>query len=222
LQYISERSYLILAVLILFVFGWSHNLNNLANANKFKTNAETLDMQREYLTSMLESVPEKVVKTIFMELDFTYNERITIYRFENELFVPVGRYSINPTIKKYGRNNYPNSEGFIGKTWNNGHIHIEDLPDPTRAKRSYVTQVVSLCDISESILDKLSMKSRAYYCRNLLENSEPIAVVVFESLSPNLPKSPTEIDKLIESSLGQLLVNVIKTNLPLAKEESGR
>lgn len=62
------------------------------------------------------------------------------------------------------------------------------------------------------------MKSRAYYCRNLLENGEPIAVIVFESLSEQLPALVSDIDKLIEGSFGQLLVNVIKTNLPLARE----
>jgi hypothetical protein len=218
LKYISESTFRIFVVVILFIISWSHNINNLVNCEDIKNETEKLDRDVEYLTSTLESVPEKVVKTVFNYLGFSYNERITIYRFENDSFVPVGRYSVNNNIKKSGRSSYPNNEGFIGKTWDNGSVHIEGLPDPSKAKRGYLTQVTSECNIEQDTIENISMKSRSYYCRNLLENNDPIAVIVFESLSEKLPVLISDIDKLIEGPFGQLLVNVIKTNLPLARE----
>jgi hypothetical protein len=218
LKFISERWYLIISVLVIFIVGWLHVINNLADQQALKDEKNTLSADKEHLINTLESVPEKVIKSVFNYLNFSYTERITIYRFNETCFVPVGRYSLNIDFKKYGRREYSKDQGFIGKTWKNGAIHINALPDPDKSKKGYLNKVMAECNIEQRTVEALSMKSRTYYCRNLLSNEEPVAVIVFESIEASLPALIEDIEKLLEGALGQLLVNVIRTNLPLGRE----
>ncbi|MBN3553317.1 hypothetical protein JYA63_03500 [Fictibacillus nanhaiensis] len=71
---ISDSVFGIVGVVVLFIMGWSHNLNNIMNCEEYKNDAEKLDRDVEHLISTLESVPEKVVKAFYNKLDFTYNE----------------------------------------------------------------------------------------------------------------------------------------------------
>ncbi|GKV69864.1 hypothetical protein NCCP2716_23620 [Sporosarcina sp. NCCP-2716] len=170
------------------------------------------------LRSFLESTPERVIKSIFNYLGFGYGERITVYRYESAYFVPVGRYSKNLEFKKLGRDRYDYTEGFIGLAWQQGEIVVENLPDPEKQAKGYIREVNTQCKIEEETLSSMSMKSRSYYCINLDDNHEPIAVIVFESMKHVLPKNIDEIKKLMESSIGKLIVDVINMNIPPGKE----
>lgn len=218
LDFISEHVILIIITIIIFIISWIHTVNNSVDFHALRVEANNLSENNEHLINNLESVPVKVVKSVFNHLNFKYSERITIYRFDENCFVPVGRYSINPEFKNYGRKSYPKDQGFIGYTWKNGAVHFDGLPDPVKSKKRYIKDIIAKCNMEEDIIEALSMKSRAYYCRNLLYNHEPIAVIVFESIEDNLPVSTKDIDLLLEGVFGQLLVSVIRINLPLGRE----
>lgn len=174
-----------------------------------------LENQNNNLTSFLQTTPERVIKSIYKYLDFGYTERITVYRYVDSHFVPIGRYSKNIEFKKGGRNRYPNSEGYIGIAWKQGELVIEGLPDPDKQFKGYIREVKSKCNIEEMVISEMRMRSRSYYCLNLDNlNGDPIAVIVFESSNESLPKNTTEIKHLLDSSFGHLIVDMINMNLP--------
>lgn len=176
---------------------------------------EKMEHKINSLTLFLQSTPERVIYSIFNYLDFGYNERITVYRYADSHFVPVGRYAKNTEFKKGGRKRYPHSEGFIGIAWRSGHCTIEGLPDPEKQYKTYIKEVTTKCNIVESTISEMQMKSRSYYCLNLDSlHGDPIAVIVFESTDAKLPKKTEEIKHLLDSSFGHLIVDVINMNLP--------
>jgi len=210
--------YFVILVIIVSLVASAHATDRLSKYKSLEEEKNKLSAEREHLSMDLEGIPIKVIKSIYNYLNFSYKDRITIYRFNDLYFVPVGRFSINQNLRKYGRKQYPKDQGFIGKSWNEGAFFIEDLPDPERARQKYLSRVTSECNIDLNTLESIGMKSRAYYCKNLLYNGDPIAVIVFESTDSKLPASKEQIDTLLDGPIGDLLVEVIKLNLPLGRE----
>lgn len=167
------------------------------------------------ITSFLQTTPERVIKSIFNYLKFSYNERITVYTYSNSYFTSIGRYAKNPVYKKGGRKKYPYSEGFIGLAWQKGEFKIENLSDPIKKARGYINDVRGICNIEETTINDMNMKSRSYYCINLdNRNGDPIAVIVFESTDEVLPINIDEIKYLLKSSFGHLIVDMINMSNP--------
>jgi hypothetical protein len=194
---------------------WIHSLNKTVNNSELKNDLDKVTLEKDDLIDKLEAIPERITKSIFNYFKFGYSERITIYRFDEEYFVPVGRYALNQDFKKNSRTRqrYPKNEGYIGLAWKNGYHYVQDLPDPNKSRKSYINIVTKDTNIKRETLESIHMKSRSYFCRNLLMNDEPVAVIVIESTEPKLPVSNEEIEKLLDSSIGQLLTTTIKDNL---------
>lgn len=210
--FLASSWYILTPTIVIFLVGFIHATKFQMSYKQLKEKFEDLNQEREILQLELESVPERIVKSLFNFFDFKYTERITLYRFDDTHFVPTGRYSKNKEYKKSGRTQYPKSEGFIGLAWATGEYEVNSLPESSR--RKYYQAIRTHCNIDESTLRDMKMKSRAYYCVNLDdEHGDPVAVIVFESTHPNLPRPPEEIGKLLKGSYGQLLVSAIKVNL---------
>ncbi|KQX69214.1 hypothetical protein [Paenibacillus sp. Root444D2] len=210
---VSKLYYLVPAIAV-FLIGYIHSVSKQATISDLTEEHEDAIEQRDSLRNELEAIPERIIKSLFYLFNFTYSERITIYRFNESEFVPVGRYARNAEFKKNGRQSYPKHEGFIGLAWINGDSISSELPDPNRAKQGYVNMVKNQCSIDDMTISNMQMKSRSYYCKNL-DNSdgEPVAVIVFESINPQLPTDVEEIKKILNGSIGQLLTNTIRVNL---------
>lgn len=167
---------------------------------------------QDYIDSMkesIESVPDEIIEHIFHFLELGNDDRISLYSFDKDKLYMTGRYSSSPELKAQGRLIYPKNEGYIGKVWNGVEDDlyiVENLDDPTRAKRKYLKQVCKDSNLSEDIVSKLSMKSRSYYIRLLRKGHREVAVLVLESKKENLPKSKNQIDDVLNGEFGKLLV----------------
>jgi len=211
--YVTERWYVLTLVILLFVIGFIQTTKFQVSYGQLRKEFESTKLERDDLQEKLESIPERVVKSLFYYLKFNFNERVTIYRFDGDNFIPTGRYSKNVEYKKSGRDKYPRNEGFISLAWNNGEFDIDQLPDPANRSVRYIQKIKSCCLVDEAVINSMKMKSRAYYCITLDdEHDDPIAVIVFESTNVRLPLPTNEIRELLKGPLGQLLINTLKVN----------
>lgn len=212
-KWVIARWWVWLPTLLFIIFCIIHIFSKNESRNKLKLEVDKLKENENVLVSTLESIPDRIITSTFNFLNFGYSERITLYRYENSQFVTVSRYAKNPNYKKGGRKSYTYSEGFISNSWNSGEFIIDNLPDPKRKSREYISTVRKHCNISEQTIKEIRMKSRCYYCRNLdSPNGDPIAVIVFESTEPQFPVSTHEIDKLLTSSIGNLISSIVSIN----------
>ncbi|UDK97156.1 hypothetical protein EYB33_12975 [Lysinibacillus sphaericus] len=204
--------------LVLFIWAWVQTSRNFVSKKELTNNISSLENENGMLKSNLESIPENMVKIFYKHFNLGNEDRVTVYRVkDNEFFIPVGRFSDNPSYKKSGRSEYPLDSGFIGKCWTDGEFKIQNLPNYNRNQEKYIEQVKKKCDIDENLLKGLNMKSRSFYCKRLTFNGdEPIAVVVIESFNTSLPDT-TEYNQFLEGPFGKSLVESIKNNLPIGE-----
>ncbi|MFD2671796.1 hypothetical protein [Marinicrinis sediminis] len=218
-MFMTSHWYITSLLFITIIISWIQSMDQSVNHTVLKDEHEVLTEERDVLRRELQTTPERMIKALFEYFEFGYNERISIYRYEEAYFVPVGRYAKNKEFKKSGRKKYPCTEGFISNAWHNGEFNIENLPHPRKARQSYIKAVLNTCSIEVATLEKMKMKSRHFYCKNLDNiNNDPIAVIVFESTNEKIPVDIEEIKEVLDSSIGQLLAGTIKANLPLGKE----
>ncbi|MDA8596295.1 hypothetical protein N9L20_07425 [Flavobacteriaceae bacterium] len=122
---------------------------------------------------------------IFFKLKLTDKERISFYKFQNDQFHIIGRYSINPELIKRKRKYYPSEEGLIGLAWKGGEFHVnEGIPEfKHRSKKAYYDKIKSFADIDDETLKKMNMKSRSFYLKAFtdLKNIRRNSIIVFES-----------------------------------------
>lgn len=223
--YIDESLpfYIYIVALFLIITGWIQNLwkeTALKDYEKkvgdLKQDITRLSHHNEHLNNSLETFPERIIKFIALELDHGFSERITIYRYDKdeEFFIPLGRFSKNREFNKIGRGKYPKDKGFISKAWTSGKYFIEELPNYEIEEEEYINKVSSVVNIEKGVIRKLTMKSRSYFCKTLSNNEEKsIAIIVFESTEERFSVSEEEINKIIDSSFGNLLVESIDNNI---------
>ena len=137
-------------------------------------------------------------------------ERVSIYKFEEDTFIMLGRYSKNPEYCKRGRGQYPANEGIIARAWQNGEAFVANLPDPCNEEDRYLEEMKNTWGINKSTVRNFKMKSRCYY-GFAIENAEQqrIAVVVIESVNPEgLVKD--EIKKILVNGEAKAIGNFLK------------
>ena len=202
----------------LILFGWIQSNYHIENTDNLYLEIDLLNERNNHLTNTLEGIPIEIVRQLYNHWKFGYSDRISIYRYEGENFVQVGRYSKNIALRKDGRRKYPTNEGFIGKALHNGEFHIDRLPDYDEEPDKYINDVIKKAKINKGTIRNISMKSRSFFCKNLTNQvGDPIAVVVIESLKGELPVSRNKLKEDLEGTLGQVLVTVIELNLPIGK-----
>lgn len=215
----SNTMYIVLVILFVLIC-WGHTSYNKPLLQETIKKKNTLERERDILKSTLESIPEVVLKGIYDHLGFDYSDRITIYRYTDDKFYPVGRYAKSLDLRKPGRSEYPKDKGFISLAWAKGGHLAEELPDFEIEPNVYAEKVLSDSKMNKGLVKDLSMKSRSYYCVNLLDvHANPIGVIVFESLNPKLPAQKNEMDRVLESELGKILVKTFETNIPAGREQ---
>ncbi|WP_424474849.1 hypothetical protein [Oceanobacillus kimchii] len=220
---ISELQWIILLVFIVAA-SWIYSNYQKKSKSDLILEKGQLDMKIDSLnnsldtqTEFLESVPFMITKYIFHHLGLDYNDRITIYRYNKDKFIPVGRFSLNKEFSFLGRKEYPKDKGYISKSWGKGELYVDGLPSYENHPKQYLEKVSKESNMEKGVIKTLSMKSRSYYCLNLEYNQEPVAVVVVESLEPSF-KEFDLMEETLKGEFGKLLSESINNNLPIGKE----
>jgi hypothetical protein len=206
------------SVVLALIFGVKAISSQVENTSLESKNKEQSEKIRDLENSLSEVVNEtnelfnSYLKLLVKNLNFTHNERISVYKTYNNEFRLIGRTSVNPNLAKRGRTSYPIADGFIGKGWAEGEFFIQDLPIPSASNgKTYYNQINRINNIPKNVIDNLNMKSRNFfiYRINGFDNS-PKAVLVFESLEPKAFTKEHIIEKL--AGVKQPLVMFIEKN----------
>ncbi|MEK3726732.1 hypothetical protein [Lysinibacillus sp. FSL W8-0953] len=238
-KFLLGKWYGVIGVILFFLIGWfqtnskKYEMQNLQNElnhhkqlvgnhdsekNQLKEQINNQTTTIELMDNYLEVLPELIVKYLSLELKLTYTDRISLYNydFSKELFIQIGRYSVNPEYTKKGRPTYPKDKGFIKNSWQNGSYKIENLPSFDDDPKKYLDTVSFKSKLDKRIIKDLSMKSRSYFCSNLINSKhKAVGVIVIESTNPELPYSESELNEFLQNPFSQLLIEIIESNLML-------
>ncbi|MDG5789777.1 hypothetical protein QA612_20160 [Evansella sp. AB-P1] len=216
--YIEQSPWFIALVIIIVVIAWLHSNRIVRNISALKRKLSAVENQRDTLVESLEATPTMIVNHLYQEIGLTSKDRITIYRYHDDEFINIGRHSLNVDFNKKGRYSYPKDKGFIGQCWAGEEVYKENLPKPDNSLDHYIDRVSKLSNIEKGVLRKLSMKSRCYYCRKLINHkNSPVAVIVFETIDKSFRDKKKTIGDALDGQFGKLLLESKENNLPVGK-----
>lgn len=167
---------------------------NKKEISKLTNEKVNLDFKIQRLENQISKINNNSIEIVeihlaylFEKMNFSNNERVTLYKFINDKFYVLGRYSSNPELKKRGRSSY-NKEGLIFKAWQETKFFKSSgipIADTRRGKfkSGYYRIINELALINEETLWNMKMKSRSFYIRAFkdLNNLEQTSIIVIES-----------------------------------------
>lgn len=207
------------------------SLENTIEKKDIEISEKSQKIQEQELT--IEKIGEEnyslfmyMLSLIFKKLELNDKCRISIYKVVSDKFVIMGRYSSNPDLIKIYRKDYPISEGFIGNAYRSGYFFTDSLNEHRDGcKEKYYQQVMNLCNISKETLKNISMKSRTYYCKALMDPYSHIrkAILVIEGLDEKQFTKQSIDSKLHEEEERlKYFVEKLKYVLPEINTENAR
>ncbi len=115
------------------------------------------------------------------------NERVSLFRWEGDHFILVGRRSPRPAFDRSpGRESYPASEGCLGRAWDDGTAEEQSLPDPgldDTPRRRWLQTQSRRWAVPETTAAGFTMRSQSYAAFRVesLDRQRSLGVIVFES-----------------------------------------
>lgn len=153
------------------------------------------------------------LRVIFKQFVGQPKTRVSIYKFEDNHFKLIGRYSKTPNFNTKGREKYNSTEGFIATGWDNGEHAEYGLPLYEQGSAEYIKQITAKCNIPKRTIKRMNMKSSSFYVKTV-ENEEGdsrvhLGIIVFEKISADAIDK-TVINQLIDSNV-ELLRTIFKS-----------
>lgn len=163
---------------------------------KLKTEKGNLDVKIQVVENKLAKINSNSIQIVELhlaylaqKLNLTNNERITLYKFINDEFYILGRYSMSNERSKRSRKSYK-KEGLIYKAWNessyfkNSGIPMPDVKNRSKFRRGYYKVLNEIATIDEDTVWNMKMKSRSFYIKALkdLNGLGQTSILVFESV----------------------------------------
>lgn len=195
-------------MIVSIIVSANRNLHNRNISLEIKKNEDLRKSIQTYQDEYYKLCSNNILSMfkIFFE---TYDERISIYKFNDNHFILLGRYSKNQKFNKKTDYQYSSEEGLIGKAWNNGETFIDGAPKWSKNnKSSYNNFMKQKCNITDKRLNSLTMKSQSLYIVTLHDNNtaeDPDGIIVFESMNPT-KVSKTLCDSLIDERKKELFL----------------
>lgn len=144
-----------------------------------KINNNSIDLVETYLANLSDKIK------------LGCDGRITLYKFINNEFYILGRFSENPELKKRSRVSYK-QEGLIFKAWKEGKFFItKGIPSPTTVRgafnQKYYKALNKIAPIDKNTVISMSMKSRSFYLKALKDSTKTknTSIIVIENLQEN-------------------------------------
>ena len=146
-----------------------------SDAERYKRLVEARNAE---LTDAIKTLARRMV--VELGIDNT-NTRVTVYlhRDDDEVFVPMARYSTNPQWAKPGRGAYPDSYGAIASTWHKRfHVNLKYPPD----EAEWVKHVGAAEGVPREVAEAIRMKSVCIAGTRLDHDHHCVGVVIIESI----------------------------------------
>lgn len=168
---------------LLFIVGEGSSMRMFNYTTKLKKEKEGLEQLIRLFGQDYPGIWRARLGVIATDFRFTHAERISVYKPENEIFVMLGRFSLNPEFNRAGRGEYPLEQGCLGKAYREEKAIAMNLPDSTSSPEEYYKQMERDWNIPKKTMKKCKMKSRSYAAFSLKDETglSNVAVIVFES-----------------------------------------
>lgn len=164
--------------------------------NKYEDAAQSLaEIRMEYQETLFEMTHSYLGYLSNDIFNLSDDERISLYVFDNEQFIIVGRYSKHPTYKELNRLKLPCNEGCVSKAWFEGGEVFKTF---SGNHKEYVDESTKEFDIPRKRVKDFRMKSRTYYARAIENSRKRVGVIVFESTKQNNLVQDTLRDEVVK------------------------
>lgn len=145
-----------------------------------------------------------------LDADFS-NARISVYRHKGSNFILLDRVSQKQSLERFGRDQYPDSEGVIGRVWDLGEAVVTRLPED---REQWEHKCVKTYGMSADTAHALSMQSRSLVGKRIdLPGTVPVGLILLESEASQGVNGVT-LDKITSSPnytlLSLILQEVVK------------
>lgn len=213
------NSFLVFGGIVFMIIGVIVNFlqkNKNLSFSQIQTELQTTkdklkNIQKEYFKLCSDNI-RVIFESFFIQTDG--QGRVSIYKFDDDQFKLLGRYSNNPEFNRIGRGNYSSSEGFIAKGWQFGKFEINSAPKWVGNGKDYKDFMRFNCNITDGALKKIRMKSRSFYIYRIKneDSRPPLGIIVFEQIKPQAINQIL-IEGIISSHEAQLqfLIKSMKT-----------
>ena len=169
--------------------------------SNYSSSIERIEKDKKVLEEKIQGLENKLAKInsnsieiveihlayLFQKLGLSNNERITLYKFINDEFFVLGRYSTNHEKRKRSRKSYK-KEGLIFRAWNESkYFKNNGIPASStrrgKFKSGYYKIINAEAPIDEETVWNMKMKSRSFYIKTLkdLNGLEQTSIIVIES-----------------------------------------
>ncbi|WP_419268457.1 hypothetical protein [Paracoccus sp. T5] len=166
---------------------------------------------RDQLGAVVQNIPETLGVVLRgvgdqLPLNQTGGQRISLYvhKPSQNVFIPCGRFSYSPNLKRKGRTSFSDSKGCIGRAWEEDWHFMDNMPDPTSLS-GYTDYMAKNYQMSREATRRLNMKPRMFAAKRIMIDADAIGVLVVESLY---------CEQFVEEELRQILE---ETTQPLAR-----
>ena len=153
------------------------------NNKKLKTN---LILSEQKLQNNLDLIIKGHLYDILHDLGLGPNCRISLYKYDynSHEFVLIGRLSENPNLLRTGRGRYSESDGVIGKVWEQSVFYLR-LPSASDDSQGWLNDTMKLgIDLETASL--LDMKSCLFSGLAIKKyHRDKIGIIILESTDPN-------------------------------------
>ncbi|MGE5282005.1 MAG: hypothetical protein ACM3N0_06745 [Chloroflexota bacterium] len=172
------------------------------------------------------------LRSLARKANYASNERVSLYREEEDGFTLVGRHSARPAFEQsLGRECLPHDEGVLGRAWALGRAAETELPAPgggSTPNRQWLRAQQQRCKVAPEVATALTMRSQSYVAfRVASDDPKSHGAIIFESTlslaeaqKGSRPPCLTvvELEDSVKEASGRLSRLLIETR-PLARAE---
>ncbi|MBF4519164.1 hypothetical protein IRZ71_22655 [Flavobacterium sp. ANB] len=175
---------------LLYIYINFKNKSEFRNDQEIKNSLEQAEKKINDSQTEFYKLCSDIIKSYFHEFFENSNGsgRVSIYKFEENHFTLLGRYSNNPIYNNKGRITYDYNEGFIAIGWQSVMpFEIYGLPKYTAKGKEWKAAIRDKCTISDRTLNKIKMKSSSFFIKrvNNDDSGNPLGIIVVEQLRSN-------------------------------------
>jgi hypothetical protein len=154
-----------------------------------------------------------------LEFSKAGGDRISLYIHieAHSYFVPCGRFSWDPVLKKKGRTTFPDNQGCISKAWRHDWHYDDKIPEDLELA---CTHHESGYDVPIEVTKNLKMRATLVAAKKILDRADgPIGVLVIESSRNERFEEGALKAKMVDIALylGPI-VDVLQEHIPTPQE----